>query len=165
MIKRERLETVQSFVILLFVFLIIGLSFGSVWLAKNVYSYEVKTEEIVLEKYNYPTGEKINTFVCYTTTYGDCYHAEDCRYLWNSSHKTDVYTAQRQGFIACSMCSPTEKKTIEITETRYREVTKEKIEEKHPTALLFILGLIPLLAVFIPLLIFIKRKLKEAQNS
>jgi len=43
--------------------------------------------------------------ICYTTNYGECYHAAGCGYLWNSSHKTSVYQAKRRGFEPCSRCS------------------------------------------------------------
>jgi hypothetical protein len=162
MSRRERLETALSVIVLVFVLLIVGLFFGSSWLAKNVYSYEVITEETIEEAYQHPTGEKINTFVCYTTTYGECYHAESCGYLWSSSHQTTVYDAELRGYSSCSRCSPTEKTVIEITETRYRDVKLERVEEKHPTLELFIIGFFPLLAVFLILFISIKRKLKEA---
>jgi hypothetical protein len=43
--------------------------------------------------------------VCYTTTYGDCYHASYCGSLYASSHKTTVFDARRNGYRDCSKCS------------------------------------------------------------
>ena len=43
--------------------------------------------------------------ICYTTTYGDCYHASYCGSLYASSHKTTVFDAKRSGYKDCSKCS------------------------------------------------------------
>ena len=43
--------------------------------------------------------------VCYTTQTGECYHASYCRYLRNSSRKTNVYKAKRRGYRECSRCN------------------------------------------------------------
>lgn len=42
--------------------------------------------------------------ICYTTRYGECYHAVDCGYLHSSSYKTNVYNAKKNGYRDCSRC-------------------------------------------------------------
>lgn len=61
-----------------------------------------------LDKEVFPKAE-IDTYVCYTTDYGECYHARGCGYLKSSAHITTVYHAQANGYRSCSRCSPTER--------------------------------------------------------
>lgn len=49
---------------------------------------------------------EIETYICYTTESGDCFHAEYCQYLWNSAEETNVYEAKKDGYQSCSRCSP-----------------------------------------------------------
>ena len=44
-----------------------------------------------------------NTYVCYITPTGECYHAKSCRYA-NKDMQTTVYEAKAQGYRACSIC-------------------------------------------------------------
>ena len=48
---------------------------------------------------------EVDTYICYTTDYGECYHAEYCQYLYNSANKTTVYQAEKS-FRDCSKCNP-----------------------------------------------------------
>ena len=48
---------------------------------------------------------EIETYICYTTNTGECYHAEYCQYLYRSSHRTTVYKASRE-YRPCSKCDP-----------------------------------------------------------
>ena len=53
-------------------------------------------------------SSEVNTYICYTTDYGECYHAEYCQYLYNSANKTTVYQADKN-FRDCSKCNPIQK--------------------------------------------------------
>ena len=50
--------------------------------------------------------EKRDTYICYTTKTGECYHAYYCSYLKYSSHQTTVYQAERKKYRRCSSCNP-----------------------------------------------------------
>lgn len=50
-------------------------------------------------------SEKVDTYICYTTDTGECYHASYCQYLSQSRHKTTVYKATRS-YRSCSRCNP-----------------------------------------------------------
>lgn len=47
-----------------------------------------------------------NTYVCYITRTGECYHAPSCRYAdtSNDEMKTTVYEAKANGYRSCSFC-------------------------------------------------------------
>lgn len=49
--------------------------------------------------------KQVDTYICYTTETGECYHAETCRYLWNSAKETTVYEALGE-YRSCSYCNP-----------------------------------------------------------
>ena len=82
-----------------------------------LFPYEIKKR--TLEYYD-AKGAPISTYVCYTTEYGDCYHAKYCGYLWNSSYKTTVYEARENGYFKCSKCTPN------VATTYYPTVTKSR---------------------------------------
>lgn len=50
-------------------------------------------------------SEEVDTYICYTTDTGECYHAAYCQYLSRSQHKTTVYQATRS-YRSCSRCNP-----------------------------------------------------------
>ncbi len=52
---------------------------------------------------------EIDTYICYTTDFGECYHAEYCQYLYNSANKTTIYQAEKS-FRDCSKCNPIQEK-------------------------------------------------------
>ena len=63
----------------------------------------------------------VDTYICYTTKTGECYHAAYCQYLRNSSYKTTVYEAKKK-YRKCSRCSPILEKyktTIIVKERNY----------------------------------------------
>ena len=86
---KERIVSIRYNIITL----IILLAFFANPLAK-LFSYEVTEDVTVKKKYQYQVGS-VDTYVCYTTEYGYCYHAKECGYLWNSSNKTTVYEARK----------------------------------------------------------------------
>lgn len=47
---------------------------------------------------------KRNTYICYTTKTGECFHSATCIYL-NTSFETTVYEAS-QKYRACKYCNP-----------------------------------------------------------
>ena len=51
-------------------------------------------------------SEKKETYICYTTKTGECYHAYYCSYLKYSSYPTTVYQAEKKKYRACSKCNP-----------------------------------------------------------
>lgn len=118
----------------------------------KLFSYEVTEDVTESEEYQYLVGT-FQTYVCYITEYGNCYHAKECGYLWNSSYKTTVYEAKEAGYQSCSKCTPTLKTTLALTETRYRDVAKTKIVVKEPVFLVWLCGTGCLIAVYFVLTI------------
>lgn len=118
---------------------IVLLFFASSWMAESWFNYQVtsvKTEEV---PYEYVV-EKVRTYIAYTTTYGECYHAESCGYLHSSKHKTTVYEAEQNGYRKCSRCTPKKGTTFEITETRYKTVQHDVTETVDTTWTVFFSG-------------------------
>ena len=50
------------------------------------------------------TNER-DTYICYTTKTGSCYHADYCRYISMSAYETTVYEASKE-YRPCSFCNP-----------------------------------------------------------
>ena len=48
---------------------------------------------------------KRDTYICYTTRTGECYHDDSCWYL-KSAYETTVYEASQKGYRPCSRCNP-----------------------------------------------------------
>lgn len=46
-----------------------------------------------------------DTYICYTTRTGECYHDDSCWYL-KSAYETTVYEASQKGYRQCSRCNP-----------------------------------------------------------
>lgn len=130
----SRIESIRNTIITIGIALILF----SAPLAQ-LFSYEVTEEVTEREPYQYQVGT-VNTYVCYTTDYGACYHASGCGSLWKSSHKTTVYAAKKDGYQPCSKCTPTVKTTLVLTETKYRDVTKTKTVTKEPAFLVWLCG-------------------------
>ena len=64
-------------------------------------------------------SKEVDTYVCYTTDTGECYHSATCQYIRQSRHETTVYEAER-GYRSCSRCNPcTEKYETTITVRNY----------------------------------------------
>lgn len=137
--KRKKLEGMLSIIKLVTVSLCIILLCCSSWLAKNVFCYDVKTTVTVEKPYEHVIGT-VSTYVCYITTYGEKYHAWGCGSLWNSAYETTVYEAEKRGYEPCSKCTPRDKTTIKLTETRYKEVEREKRITKEPEILVWLVG-------------------------
>ena len=55
-----------------------------------------------------------NTYVCYITPTGECYHAKSCRYA-NKDMQTTVREAEAQGYRACSICHGSSGKEVWVT--------------------------------------------------
>lgn len=78
-----------------------------------------------------------DTYICYTTATGECYHAEYCHYLRQSSYQTTVYEAKDR-YRPCSKCDPCiERYKITITERNY--VTPLFISGSISVAIFFVL--------------------------
>ena len=142
---------------------LIALSLCVVWvlcsilLGGSVFAYEVEETKIVEEPYEYVTGT-VSTYVCFTTTYGEKYHARSCGSLWNSSHETTVYQAEQEGYSPCSLCTPYEETTLVLTETRYREVEWTETVTKEPKLLVWVIGTSAIILVYKIVYVIVKRK-------
>lgn len=61
---------------------------------------------------------KRDTYICYTTKTGDCFHSATCNYL-NTAYETTVYQASGK-YKACKYCNPcVEQYKTTITEKNY----------------------------------------------
>lgn len=92
---------------------------GPIYMVRAYFTTNTTEYETYID--NSDVVKQISTYVCYTTNSGRKYHAAGCQYLWNSSHETTVYEAEERGYSACSKCTPTERTTINITETNAEE--------------------------------------------
>ena len=157
----KKIDNIQIIVNVLFAVLLAAVFLSSGWLAKNVFNYEEIKEYNKIETYTEPTGEIIETFVCYTTLYGECYHSSECGSLWNSSFKTTVYEAVNDGYKPCSKCEPTEKTKYIVTEKKHNVIKCVERIEKHPIIEVFVCGSSSLLALYILTTIIINKKRKD----
>lgn len=82
--------------------------------------------ETTYEK-NYITKE-IDTYVCYVSQYGECYHRKTCHYIRYSYNvkETTIYAAEKAGLRRCSDCSRFSPTTITVQETIETPKTKTK---------------------------------------
>jgi hypothetical protein len=159
--KLERWASILGAFLLIMLFLMCGIC---MWLAENVFAYEVVEEKTKSEAYQHYIGE-VDTYVCYTTTYGDCYHADYCGSLWNSKHETTVYEAKKDGYSSCSKCSPYEPTTLTLTETRYRDVSYKENTEKHPTFITCVVGYGLLFLLYVCVARPLDKKIDEAKTQ
>lgn len=61
---------------------------------------------------------KRDTYICYTTKTGECFHSATCKYL-NTAYETTVYEAS-QRYKVCKYCNPcTEQYKTKITDRNY----------------------------------------------
>lgn len=63
----------------------------------------------------------VDTYVCYTTKTGECYHAATCSYLRYGAYKTTVYEAQKK-YRQCSRCNPRQecyKTSVKVRKRNY----------------------------------------------
>ena len=119
--RLDKLETRLSRIRLVAIVLCIILILSLNWLSESVFAHQVCNEYTTQEPYEYVSGS-VWTYVCYTTTYGSCYHADYCGYLWSSSHKTTVYEAERRDYDPCSQCTPYEETEIILKNYGFRDV-------------------------------------------
>lgn len=64
------------------------------------------------------TNER-DTYICYTTKTGECFHSAVCHYISKSAYETTVYEACRD-YRPCSYCNPcVERYETTITERNY----------------------------------------------
>lgn len=117
--------------IVLSVILLMSLS----WLAEDVFSNQYQ----------------VSTYICYTTTYGECYHADYCGSLWNSAHPTTVYKAQNSGYQPCSKCDP-------------YEPTTEMVTEPASAWLIWLVGTGCIVTAYLLTITVIKTQIKKAQS-
>lgn len=62
---------------------------------------------------------KRDTYICYTTKTGECYHSATCQYISKSAYETTVYKASKK-FRPCSRCNPCiERYATTFTERNY----------------------------------------------
>lgn len=148
---------------ILFLIVAVLLVSSSGWLAENVFNYTTLEERVRIETNEIPVGE-IETYICYITEYGECYHSGGCGSLWNSSYKTTVYEARKEGYRACSKCQPTEPTSIILTETETRDIHYFETVENYPKTAVILISCSCLLAVYIPTVIILKRKTNKLQR-
>ena len=160
--KIEALEKALTVVKYISVALLILLVCCSSWLAKTVFAYQEAETITVKERYSYTVGT-VNTYVCYTTEYGDCYHAKGCGSLWNSQYKTTVYQAKERGYSACSKCTPKERTTYDIVETGYKDVQKTEYITKEPTFAVWAIGTVIVLVFNFLAIYIIRYKIDDLQ--
>lgn len=153
----DRIASIGNTIVILSI--VLAIFAGS--LAKQFFSYEVDEEVTKRESYQHPVGT-VNTYVCYITDYGACYHARGCSSLWKSSHKTTVYAAKKAGYQPCSKCTPTVRTTLVLTETRYRDVTKTKTVTKEPAFLVWLCGTGCLVVAYFALTVEWRKQRDEA---
>ena len=161
--KREELEWRLMIIRLITIALCILLLISSSWLAKTVFSYEVEHTKMVEEPYEYVV-DRVQTYVCYTTTYGSKYHAAGCSYLWNSAHETTVYQAKNRGYGACSKCTPREQTVYEITEIRYQQVEQIETVTEEPTMAVRVIGLTSIVLIYYISTIWLRKRIRELNN-
>ena len=56
---------------------------------------------------------KRDTYICYTTKTGECYHSANCRYINKSAYETTVYEACRD-YKPCWNCQPSVKTILTV---------------------------------------------------
>lgn len=164
--KRKEIESLEkrlSVIRFIAISLCVIMVFSSSWLAKNVFAYEIEETKTVKEPYQYVVGT-VSTYVCYTTDYGDKYHARGCGYLWKSSNQTTVYQAEKNGYAPCSQCTPTQKTTLEITEKRYREVERTVTITEEPKLLVLLIGLGTITLIYYVSTIGLKKRIDELKT-
>ena len=148
----------------IFIMIILALTFFASPIAEEFFSYEVTEYVTKKEAYQHPVGT-VDTYVCYTTRYGKCYHARSCGSLWNSSYKTTVYEAKEDGYRACSKCTPSEKITLTLTETKYRDVTETVTVTKEPALQVWFCGTGILIVVYFVLTFKHRQERKAAYKE
>ena len=111
--------------------------------------------------YAHEVTEEISTYICYVTEYGDCYHEKGCQYLWNSSYKTTVYSAEKRGYDPCSKCNPSQQTTLTFTKTLYWNISKTKTSENEPSFMLWLCCSLCLIPIYFLLTFNLKKKRKE----
>ena len=159
--KQNRRKTWLSIINIATVIFVLLLIFGSSWMAKNWFAYEKTTQRNVKEPYTHVIN--LETYVCYITRTGECYHEDGCSYL-KSKIETTVYRAKMRGYRACSRCDPPDagERTAKYAyETRYREVTKTEVEIVEPEAAVFYGGCGILLALYLAITIPLKNSIKK----
>ena len=162
--KIDSLETAVFWTRLVSIALCVILLFSLSWLAEEVFSHQVRQEYIVQEPYEYVSGT-ISTYVCYTTDYGSCYHADYCGYLWKSSHKTTVFQAEKNGYLPCSKCNPYESTTLTLTNYGYKDVTHYKyITEPASKWLIWFNGTCSIIVVYLITVTIIKTIIKKTKT-
>lgn len=62
---------------------------------------------------------KRDTYICYTTKTGECFHSATCNYISKSAYETTVYEASRK-YKPCNFCNPcVERYETTMTERNY----------------------------------------------
>ena len=95
------------------------------------------TEEVVQYK-EYVEVRRVETYICYVTATGVCYHSSDCQYLKNSAYKTTVYEATMEGYLSCSKCTPRQSTTIRVEELMEKPVLKTEVHYVAPIIISFV---------------------------
>lgn len=161
--KKEVLETIVSWARVVTIALCMILIFSLSWLSQDVFSHQVLKETTVKERYEYVIGE-VATYVCYTTDYGDCYHAYGCNSLWKSSYKTTVYSAQKRGYSPCSKCTPNVPTTETLKDYGYKDVThSEYVTEPASKWLIWFVGTGCIVVAYLIPSAIIKSIIKKAE--
>lgn len=159
--RQDRKLKHRLFVVNVLFLLLVCLSvFSSGWLAENIFNYETLEERVKTKSYEIPVAE-IDTYICYTTQYGECYHASGCGSLWNSSYRTTEYEARKNGYRPCSRCELTEETYFIITETKQEDIHYFITVEHYPRTAVIIGCVSSLLAVYVVIILIFRRKIKK----
>lgn len=95
----ERAKAIVKIPIVLIV--AFGVAFGGTYLAAHHFASQYAEEN---PTYKTVTRTKYELNTVYVTSTGECYHARDCGYLWNSSRAITKQAAYSRGLRACSVC-------------------------------------------------------------
>lgn len=163
--RLDKLETRLSIIRLVAIALCVVLLFSLDWLSESVFAHNVLKEHTTIEPYEYVSGT-VSTYVCYTTTYGSCYHADYCGALWNSSRKTTVYEAEQRGYEPCTKCTPYEEANILLKEYGYKDVIHTIwVVEPASKFMIWLLGTGGIVLFYFVLTINIRKKINELHKS
>ena len=78
---------------------------------------------LLADKTEYQTFEDyIEEPRVYITTYGECYHSDNCQFLSQSKIARGLYDAESNGYRACSYCKGTPFATIEVIHYKLEEI-------------------------------------------
>lgn len=116
----------------------LAMAFGVFLICINVFVYNVTTTETYYEP------KEIDTYVCYVSQYGECYHEKRCGYIKYSYgvREVTIYEAEKAGYRQCSACDRFSRTTITIQEEHKREVQSEEVDYKKSAIISAVCGVV-----------------------